>query len=98
MSVTINSVTQLVANDPPLGIIEDIKIEYTFTDQPSANLNVSLEVESTSGNWMTCWDCIGSISTVADTTSSKYIYWQSPEQYGVLEGVTPQFKVIAFYS
>ena len=83
-TVSITAATQLEGADGS-GVLKDIKVTYTFVN-PDGAYDVSLEYKSSSGNWASCWDVVGTIGVDVVSTSIPLIaYWHSPEQMGNLE-------------
>ncbi len=83
-TVSITSASQLEGADGS-GVLKDIKVVYTFS-AADGNYDVTLEFKSSSGNWVTAWDCVGTIGVdTPASTSPITCYWHNPDQYGEAE-------------
>ncbi len=97
-TVTISAISQLLSASGS-GVKGDVDVGYSFAN-PDGNYNVHLEFESSSGNWVTAWDCVGTFGgDITSTTTVNHVYFQSPDQYGNVENTdVVNFRIKAFKS
>lgn len=83
MSVSIIDATELSSVEGS-GAIGDIKVRYGFSGE-SGIFDTSLEYKSSSGNFCSCWDVVGTIGANISVANTIVCYWRSTTQYGNAE-------------